>query len=157
MHSFSESTAVCMYVMLFTFSFRNSRQSDTDHGETDTRSIRTVPIGRLKGWIGRSDKQKIVAGNHQGPQSSVVDHKCRLHPTNTVSSFCFSGTPRPKRPYVLARFVCLSVGLVHFGRIVIARYPYHGLKLKSLIILIHRCQKALIDTCDFIGEQLLCR
>ena len=58
---------------------RNTSQSDSDHGEADAGSLRTVPSRRVEGRTRRGHQQEALARDHQGPQSSLFDHQRCIH------------------------------------------------------------------------------
>ena len=85
MHSSFDINSLRYFHELFLFNFRYARKQNTNHGKTDARSVRALPIGCFKRRLGRGDQQEVMAGDHEGSKSTVVYHKCSFHAEDTVS------------------------------------------------------------------------
>lgn len=92
------------YIYRF-YAFRNSDQPFADNGEIGAGSVRAVQFGNSPGRSGRCNKQKTLAGNHQGPPPAFQYHVRRLHsphPVSTIDEETFVLSPRrgQRRPKI---------------------------------------------------------
>ena len=65
--------------------YRNSNKPITHNGKISLGSIRAVQLSIESRWTCRSDKQKIMARNHQRTSLNVEHYIGGFYPTYTVS------------------------------------------------------------------------